>query len=219
MNSKNGRVNHDFQILHFLIGSCHTVDGAYSLLCDLKEERDTVVRNLNVSELKTRAKIIRLKKDLDSDDEATRLEAQADLEEIKNNEQRDKTLVKAAIDELNFINECMKRLQPYRKYAHLPDSESHEICQREEWRLELINRAENFLLTGGGIPSDHFAAMRMHPDFTTSILPSIENTKNLIHQGKVEKIFLPKNDSPKELLNKYLIEQFTDNKILLDSNN
>lgn len=206
MNSKNGRVNHDFQILHFLIGSCHTADGAYSLLCDLKEERDSVVRNLHCTELRSKAKVLKLEKQLLSEDESERLEAQADLQELQNNKEQNEKLTQAAIAELAFINDCINRLQPYRKYSHLPDSESHEQCQREEWKLELMTRAENFLLTGGGIPSDHFAAMRMHPDFTTEILPRIEKTKQLMHEGKVDSLFLVKDDSPKGILNKYLLE-------------
>lgn len=207
MNSKNGRVNHDFQILYFLIGSCHTVDAAYSLLCELKEERDSVVRNLHCTELRSQAKLLKLKKQLESDDEATRLEAQADLEEIENNKSQQRFLTDAAVKELEFINNCIERLQPYRKYAHLSDSEAHEQCQREEWKLELITRAENFLLTGGGIPPDHFSAMRMHPDFKEEILPAIETTKQLIHQGKIDNLFLLKDESPKTILNKYLLEQ------------
>ncbi len=207
MNSKNGRVNHDFQILHFLIGSCHTADGAYSLLCDLKEERDSVVRNLHCSELRTKAKLLKLEKQLLSDDKSERLEAQADLEELENNKEQNDKLTKAAIAELNFINSCIDRLQPYRKYSHLSDSEAHEECQREEWKLELITRAENFLLTGGGIPPDHFSAMRMHPDFMTDILPSIEKTKQLMHEGKVDNLFLTKDETPKGILHKYLLEQ------------
>ena len=39
MNAKNHKQNTNFQIVYFLVGSCHTPDGAYALLCELREER------------------------------------------------------------------------------------------------------------------------------------------------------------------------------------
>jgi hypothetical protein len=70
----------------------------------------------------------------------------------------------------------MKELEPQRKYKHLTDQEAHEAMQREEWCHELMNRAENFLVSQGTIPHDHLEAMRNHPDFSTQILPHIVNT-------------------------------------------
>ena len=45
MISKNHRQNHDFQILYFLIGSCHTPDAAYALCQELREERYACIEN------------------------------------------------------------------------------------------------------------------------------------------------------------------------------
>lgn len=194
MNSKNNRRNHNFQIEHFLAGSCHTPDGAYSLLCDLQEDREDALAQVEVSALRTRAKIIKAERSLDSLDEVERLEAQAEIAEIKAHE---KTLLKninAARDELKFINECIEKVQPHRKFAHLPDPEAHEASQREEWKYELEYRAVNFLLTAGTIPHDHFASMRQHPDFKTYILPAIENAKSLMTIGHTEKLL--ELDSP-----------------------
>jgi hypothetical protein len=171
--SKNHRQNHNFQILYFLAGSCHTPDAAYALLKDLREEREQALKNFEVSKIKEKAKILRAEKKLQSEDEAERLDAEAELLEIKNNAEFGEILYQAAIDELKFIDECIDKIDPQRKYKHLPDAEAYEACQQEEWKLELIYRAENYLLTTGTIPADHFDSMRMHPEFQTEIYPAI----------------------------------------------
>lgn len=172
--AKNHKQNSNFQITYFLAGSCHTADGAYSMLCDLKEEREAVIAYYEVSQLKEQAKKIRVEKLIKSDDEADRLDGQAELLEIENNNKQGKILFEAAQDELNHINKCIESVQPLRKYAEYSDLEAHELAQREEWMLELIHRAENYMLTSGSIPADHFVTMRMHPDFKEKIVPRIK---------------------------------------------
>jgi hypothetical protein len=179
MNTKNHKQNTNFQIAYFLVGSCHTPDGAYSLLCELKEERQAAVNNYAVTELRNKAKEIRNNK-LFLGDEADVLEAQAELLEMGNNKKTSEILYQAALDELKFIDKCFDIIQPLRQYKDLPDSEAHEAAQLQEWKFELIHRAENAMLTTGGIPTDHFATMRMHPSFQTEILPRINEMKSLM---------------------------------------
>ena len=154
MNSKNNRVNHDFQIAYFLAGSCHTPDAAYALLCDLRDDRAMA---LEASNGRSWWRFWRKPGPVAADVQAR--------------------CIAAAKAELDTINKCIDRLQPLRKYSNLTDAEAHEACQAEEWKLELIFRAENFLLNGGVIPADHFAAMRQHPAFKDEILPAIEGMK------------------------------------------
>jgi hypothetical protein len=184
MHSKTHRQNHDFQIAHFLAGKCHTPDGAYALLCDLKEDRKAAIANYQVSQKRVAAKLMRINKMLESEDAAERLEAQADLEEIENGQQTGKVLYDAAVDEANFIQRCIDAIQPHRKYAHLSDPEAHEAAQREEWKFELIERAENYLLCTGTIPHDEFSTMRSHPDFKQAILPAIDQVRQQLLAGK-----------------------------------
>lgn len=186
MNAKNNRNNHDFQILHFLVGSCHTPDGAYALLCDLRDDRADALKQVEAARLREQAKIVRAERRIASDDEAERLEGQADLAEIEGHAETLAKNIAAAKAELAFIEDCVRRVQPYRRYAHLPDAEAHQACQREEWRLELEARAQNYLLTSGTIPADHFATMRQHPDFAAAIWPTIQHTKALMADGKAE---------------------------------
>jgi hypothetical protein len=188
MNSKNHRQNHNFQIAYFLAGSCHTADGAYALLCDLKEDRQAAIDNYVVSQLRSEAKELRANKLLISIDDAEKKEGKADLLELENGRKTGKVLYQAALDECEFIDKCIEVLQPLRLYKELSDSEAHEASQHEEWKLELIHRAENALFTSGQIPTDLFDTMRMHPAFHKEIAPRLEEIHTLLKsaQGREE---------------------------------
>jgi hypothetical protein len=177
---KTNRQNHDFQIAYFIAGSCHTADGAYAILNDLKDDREMALAAYESGQLKKKIKILKAEKLLNSKDEIKRLEGEAELAEINSHKGLEEKNYRAAITELAFINTCIEKVQPFRKFAHLPDAESHEAAQQEEWKLELQQRAENYLLTTGSIPTDHFSTMRMHPEFQTSLLPHIETVKQLM---------------------------------------
>jgi hypothetical protein len=180
MHSKNNRVNKNFQIAYFLAGSCHTIDGAYALLKDLQEDREMAIAQLRSSSLKEQSKIVKAKHIIKNGEEWERLEAQADLAEIEDNKKFSDKNIEAAKKELDFIIKCIEKIQPHRAFAHLPDDEAHEAAQFDEWKFELISRAENYLLTTGSIPTDHFVTMRQHPAFIDEILPVIERTKQAI---------------------------------------
>jgi hypothetical protein len=183
MHYKTNRQNHDFQIAYFIAGSCQTPDAAYAILCDLREDRSNAIKSFNAHNLRDQAKMIKAQRKLQDDDEAVRLEGQADIEEMKAMVETTQKNYDAALAELAFIDKCMERLQPLRQYAHLPDAEAHEAAQHEEWKLQLIHTAENHILNSGMIPPDHFATMRMHPSFATEILPALEKTKMLLNSS------------------------------------
>lgn len=173
---KTHRQNHNFQIAYFIAGSCHTPDGAYAILQDLRDDRVAALANYEVSVLRQEAKKISLREIISGSRTTVvqKTNAQADLQEIENNETTGEVLHDAAVDELKFIDKCIAAIQPLRKYAHLPDPESHEAAQKEEWKLELIHRAENSMITTGTVSPADFATMRMHPEFTTEIFPRIK---------------------------------------------
>ncbi|MDD2879682.1 MAG: hypothetical protein PHQ58_04530 [Rhodoferax sp.] len=183
MHYKTNRQNHDFQIAYFLAGSCHTPDGAYALMCDLYEDRDNAIRSFEASKLREQAKIVRAHRLINSPDEAEQLEGKADLVEIEAMKETVQRNLDAAIAERATIKKCMDRLEPLRKYAHLSLPEAHQAAQQEEWKLELMKRAENYLLSQNGIPADHFATMRLHPDFKDAILPKINSLVDLLASG------------------------------------
>lgn len=171
------------------MGACHTADNAYFQLLELKEDRLMAIDNFHVAKLRAdaqKAKAIALTK---SDKEWERLEGEADLLEISNAEKYDKALYDATMDEIAFIESKLADLEPLRKYKDMPLVEAHEASQREAWKFELIKRAENYLLTAGVIPPDHFATMRLHPDFEKEIIPKIQEIKQLqIEQSSNNKL-------------------------------
>lgn len=201
MNSKNNRLNHDFQIIHFIAGSCHTPDGAYAILCDLKEDRENALKMFEASRLRQQARRLRAEARLNDVEEAIRLEAQADLAEMAAMEETTHKNYEGAVAELKTIETCIRSLQPYRRYKHLPDSQAHEAAQTEEWKLELIHRATNCLLTTGTISTDHFATMRLHPAFQTEIWPAINEVRLLLQSpGGPEKLIQDISEKRETLL-------------------
>jgi hypothetical protein len=180
MHSKNHRQNHDFQIQYFLAGKCHTPDGAYALLCDLKEDREAAIANHRVCSLREEAKEVRAHAKLQSKERADELEAKADLLEIAYARETGDVLLAAAKDELAFIGMLMKAIEPLRRFKDLNAAEAHEACQLLEWEGELIARAENHLILTGTIPPEEFATMRAHPNFATRILPTINTARAIV---------------------------------------
>jgi len=200
MHAKTNRQNHDFQIAYFLAGSCHTPDAAYALLCDLRSDREDALKMCEAGRLREQAKRIRARKLKISDNEAEQLEGQAELMEI---DAMSLTLSKntaAAKAELAYINRCIEELQPQRKYGHLSDPEAFEACQREEWQLEFLRRAENAMLTVGTIPTEQLEVMRMHPDFTQKILPRLEQIKKTLSSPEGQKVLLNSSQTTVQLL-------------------
>lgn len=177
MHAKTGRLNSNFQIAHFLVGSCHTADGAYALLCDLRDERQQAIAAYHVGIKRNTAREMLARRW--SFWESTRAERQADLEELLGARAQSQVLYQIALDELAFIELCVSKLQPYRQYGHLSDQLAHQAAQEEEWAQELIRRGENSLLAIGAIPTDQLSAMRLHPQFASKILPALDNVRRL----------------------------------------
>ena len=191
MLTKLNRNNTNFQIAYFIAGSCHTADAAYLALINQRQDRQRALDSVEVSKIKQQAQRLRCEQRIASSDPIEQLEGRADLLELELDLKHHQDLVQAAQAELDFINLCIERIQPLRKYAHLSDAEASELCQAEEWAYELRYRAENFMLTQGTIPHDHFATMRQHPSFNTFLLPHIERLQlGLAQPGGYQQLLL-----------------------------
>lgn len=181
MISKRHKNNTNFQIAYFVAGSCHTADSAYFLLKDLRDERQTAIDAYDVATLRTKAEEIKAKRLFESDDITDKLEGEARLLEIENARKTSRILHLAALDELEFIDKAIKVIEPQRIYKDKPDLEAAELAQYEEWKLELIRRAENEMICNQGrISTDQFATMRLHPAFKSEILPRIMEVQELL---------------------------------------
>lgn len=165
--------NSNFQILYFIVGNCKTPDEAYRVLCELREEREQALNSAKVGQIKKKIKILNAKKKIESEDEITRLEGEAELLDIELSEKIEKDCIRAAEQEVAYINKLIDDIQPLRKYKDYPDEEAHQLCQREEWKLRLIERARAMIASSGTIPYDHLITMMNHPDFNAEIYPEI----------------------------------------------
>lgn len=188
MHSVPYKTNSDFQTKHFLAGSCYTADGAWG---ELYNQRETIRAHLDEIETKH----MELQADLldaqelaaTAQSEAQKLRASATLRRTTA-ALKTSTLARAGAEsEIAAIDDLMASLEPSRKYAGLAPEQAIEAAQRDEWREELRHRSENFLLANvTGIPHDQIHAMRMHPDFYSSILPHIREVHELITSHRME---------------------------------
>lgn len=186
MNSNPHRNNSDFQLRHFMAGSCFTPDGAWMLMYGQKIDREAVVKNCEAQKLRRDAKIMDAQAVLDNPNasKSDKMRAQADIIEANAHDYTFETNLEAAKMELNTIKSIMDELEPYRKYKHLSILEANEAAQRDEWLGEFKNRVENYLFSNGTLPEDQLRAMRNHPDFQTSLLPHIKQTMNKLTNNK-----------------------------------
>jgi hypothetical protein len=212
MNSKPHRQNSDFQLKYFLAGSCHTPDGAYVLLYGQKVDMAGKLAHADSQVKRRLAKIAKAQHIMDNprslphevlEAEADKLEVEADIPTWELN-------FKAAQQELATIERLMAELKPQCKYWDDDILVMSEAMQVDEWRGELMRRAENFMLTAGTIPHDHFDTMRMHPQFKSHLVPHImqlqnkieDATKRLAHTGQLAdpdgmtKLMLALEDAP-----------------------
>jgi hypothetical protein len=190
MSAKLHRTNTNFQIAYFIAGRCHTADAAYIELINLREDRQAALNMAKSYEVRRQAVKMKIDIRLASPDPIEQIEGRADLIEFEFAQEQHQQLKQAAEDELAFINECIDKINPFREYKDLTDHQAAEACQRKEWMLELKNRAENFLLTQGNIPTNEFDTMRQHPDFQTTLLPHIEHTQLALTSPGGHKLFL-----------------------------
>lgn len=183
MIGKPHRQNSGFQLRHFLVGSCSTPDGAYVLMYGQLIDMQGKLRQAEAQRLRHQAKIAKAQYVIDNrDDHAAHevLEARADILETEAELPTWDMNLQAAKQELTDIENLMLEIKPHCKYADLPILEMSEAAQQEEWLGELKQRAENFLLTQGTIPHDHFQTMRMHPQFESELVPHLTTVQKRI---------------------------------------
>ena len=179
--------NSHFQYAAFIAGRCHTADEAHRILRDQWEDRDVAIKTFEASLIRQEAK--REKAAALAEDPTAkpweRLEAKADVIEIEAKNAQARACYDEAVRERAFLEELIASIQPYRKYAHLPDYEAMQACQREEWRLEFMTRIENYMMTSGTVPADQLAAMRQHPDFHTAIYPYLLECRKAVIEKRL----------------------------------
>jgi hypothetical protein len=170
----SGKSNTRFQQEAFVGGSCHTPDGAWAALYSQRQSAAAKVASLEPQRYRRAAERIEIVKKLKSKSKAVRLKARASAIEWNAQIEVRRVAAQGARDELRHLDELLAQLEPQRKYAHLSPLEANEANQPEEWCEDLKFTAENMMLGSRlGISHDYLKVMRMHPNFTDSILPHI----------------------------------------------
>ena len=167
-----------------MANNCHTADIAWCLMYEQRLDIKLKLEATKAKVFRRQAKKAEIEKSLQSEDEATRLNAEADLIEWESSEGLLEMALKGAEQELATIESIMAELEPRRKYAHLSVLEASQAAQREEWCLEFKRRTENYLLSVGTIPEDQLNAMRNHPDFEAEIVPHVQQVMHQISAAK-----------------------------------
>lgn len=183
MVPKNNRQNTDFQLAYFIAGSCKTADGAWSVLQAQKKDMEKRIASAKASRL--RLKIRKNKIDeMPESTEEEELEKEASLIEYNSDYETFLDTYRGAEMELDTINDLIERIEPYCQFDTSDYLVHQEQTQRLEWQEELKARGENMTLSNIlGIPYDHLNTMRMHPDFSSEILPHINKTRQAINQS------------------------------------
>lgn len=158
--------NSNFQLAYFIAGKCHTADEAYRVLKSQLDGRETAIAFQRRNGIEALLQRKMRGDDLDAIDRQTI------------------GCFEEACRERDFINLLIERLQPHRKYAHLPDHEAHQACQLEEWAREFAFRAETYIASTGSVPADQLAAMRLHPWFEEMIAPRMTELLAQVARGE-----------------------------------
>lgn len=170
--------NSHFQNRHFLAGKAHTVWERYRLIKQQLEDRQTALDASRAGELRLLAKIKKLTHLQTCGHEWEALEAQADLVETEAHLGQAQRCVEAAQDEVRFLNQLIDEMRPHLEATRVEgysDQQMFQATQQEEWKRELIARAENYHIARIlGIPADQVETMRLHPEFETTIAPMIQ---------------------------------------------
>lgn len=153
--------NSNFQYAYFIFGACHTAIEAHRKCLEAIEDREVALCEASKAP------------PIQSGDASGR-QARANIEQARS--------------EIKFLNQCRAKLEEH--IGRVPTMDDYQSNQREEWRLELEFRAENFLLTAGTVPTDQFATMRLHPDFPR-ILQKINQVRTMIQSGKAPEFTSP----------------------------
>lgn len=217
----NHRKHSSFAIENFLAGGCSTYDGAYCLLYAQREQIIMDVSAGDAAVLKQRADILELKLEIkkykedfneaiDEDEktiaEINLLRKEAELIRLEAALENFNLNYKGAQRELDELNVALERLKPLCKYWNEDILQMEQDMQRDEWTGELKNRVENMLLSQTlGIPYDHLATMRQHPDFFEKILPHIALVNNKIMDVKNNRSLEPLKELTAPLLPKDIL--------------
>ncbi len=179
----NHRKHSSFALRHFIAGGCYTPDAAYCLLYAQLEQLEMDVAAGEAAVLETEARDMELSIEAEKvkDDPVASLRNRAERIKHDSMKKNFKLNYEGAQREVQELNNLMEQLKPHCKYWNEDIIKMEQDMQHDEWVGELKARGENYLLGNLlGIPHDHIATMRQHPEFGKQILPHINKVAETI---------------------------------------
>lgn len=156
--------NSDYQIIHQLVGSCHTITEARRVANVLLEERTYSVKTVNSENYRSQAKFVFAKKTLASDDDQVdKLNATASKEEQQTRTALTKDTLEYARHEIDVLKQIITKLTVKCKYKHLDDLDAYQAIQLEEDFYQCYWSAYLNLASTGYIPTDLLHSIKLHP--------------------------------------------------------
>ena len=179
MSFKSYRTNTNFDILHFVGREAHTPDGKYVLYVAQRNVLKENYKRFLIAQKRKELKIADLKRTIELGAYAVggagRIsDMSLEIEELEASDENDRLNIEGARAEMEFYDKIIAHLEPMCKYVHLGLIEQQEAVQEEEWLIEFVERARNYIQSVGHIPADQLSAMKAHPRFKEAILPELK---------------------------------------------
>ncbi len=179
MAFKSYRTNTNFDILHFVGKDAYTPDGKYVLYVAQRNVLKENYTRFLIAQKRKQARIQDLKRTVEQGSYAVgttgrAFDASLEIEELEASDENDRLNLEGGRAEIEFYDKIIAQLEPMCKYIHLGLIAQQEAVQEEEWLLEFVERARNYIQSVGHVPADQLSAMKAHPRFKESILPEIK---------------------------------------------
>ena len=176
--------NSNYSYVYHIAGSCQTPEESVRVL-----EECLNARKMSVSEyehaLKVRENDIAILKDkiIKLEDSLQITKVELEIEKINIHSSVEKKNYEYALEEIRFINECLKKLEPFCMWydGSMTKEDGFQLAQREERKFLLIERAQISLLANGRVDSETLREIKSHPDSTlidSTILYMIDSLRS-----------------------------------------
>jgi len=159
--------NSNYTYIYHIAGSCQTPEESVRVLEECLIARKMAVREYEHA-LKVKENDIAIleNKIFELKDSLQIKKVELEIEKINIHSSVDNKNYEYALEEIRFINECLKKLEPFCMWydGSMTKEDGFQLAQREERKFLLLERAEISLLTNGRVDSETLREIKSHPD-------------------------------------------------------
>jgi len=176
--------NSNYTYIYHIAGSCQTPEESVRVLEECLIARKMAVREYEHA-LKVKENDIAIleNKIFELKDSLQIKKVELEIEKINIHSSVDNKNYEYALEEIRFINECLKKLEPFCMWydGSMTKEDGFQLAQREERKFLLLERAEISLLTNGRVDSETLREIKSHPDsklIDSTILSMIDSLRS-----------------------------------------